>query len=293
MQARRAGGKRAINKIARRIAGRLDAEALLKIARTAVGARSSKRAGTGGARSATGERQARDGDRTKAGAAKDAIATICVARDDAFCFYYHNSLENLRRAGAVLRFFSPVSDRRLPECDMVYVGGGFPEEHAAALEANAAMRKSVREFAAGGGLVYAEGGGAAYLAGSLVHEKRSYRMASVVDCDVAIGGRLRLGYVRARAGTKGSLVARGGAEVHGHAFHHMEARNTGRGAAFAYDIDRGPAMAEGRRWSGGGRDGMVAGNALASMMQVYIGPVAARRIVGAAARHAKRQRLGR
>ena len=285
VQARRAGGRRAISRIAQRIAGHLDAQALLRIARAAAAARGGR-----GAAAVHGTARKGRGATGAAGRAGAVSTTICVARDDAFGFYYHNSLENLRRAGAALCFFSPVSGRRLPECDMVYVGGGFPEEHAAALEANAAMRKSVRKFAGGGRPVYAEGGGTAYLAGSLAYEKRSYRMAGVVDCDVAIGGRLRLGYVRARAGAKGSLVARGGATVHGHAFHHMEARSVGRGAAFAYDVDRGPAMREGRRRGGGdaGRDGMVAGSALASMMQVCIGPAAARRFVGAAARHARR-----
>ena len=286
VQARRAGGKRAVNRIARRIAGNLNARALLEAARGAAGAGAAR--GQAAARKGAGKGRARGaGGGGPAAAESTASATICVARDDAFGFYYHNSLENLRRAGAVLRFFSPVSGRRLPECGMVYVGGGFPEEHAAALEANAAMLRAVREFAAGGGPVYAEGGGVAYLAGSLVHEKRSYRMAGVVDCDVAIGGRLRLGYVRARTGAGGGLVARGGAAVNGHAFHHMEARNVGKGAAFAYDVERGPAMAGGRR-GGAGRDGMVAGGTFASMMQVCIGPAVARRIVGAAARHARR-----
>ena len=77
--------------------------------------------------------------------------------------------------------------------------------------------------------------------------------------------------------------------MHGHAFHHMEAHNVGRWAAFAYDVDRGPAMRRGRRGGGDvGRDGMIAGSALASMMQVCIGPAAARRFIGAAARHARR-----
>ena len=148
------------------------------------------------------------------------------------------------------------------------------------------MRKAVREFAAGGGIVYAEGGGTAYLSRSLEYEGRAYGMAGVLDCDTAVTGRLRLGYVAARAGEGGCLVAAGGATVNGHAFHHMEVRRIGRGAALAYDIGRGPAMVKGTGGRGGGgggppagRDGMIVGNTLASMMQVYIGPAAARRIV--------------
>lgn len=268
VQARQAGGGR-IARIARRIAGHLDAGALLGIARAA-----GQRSGGSGA-------PARGGGAPAGPAASGRAPTICVARDEAFSFYYYNSLENLRRAGAAVRFFSPVSGRRLPKCDMLYIGGGFPEEHAAKLEANSAMRRAVKEFALGGGRVYAEGGGAAYLSRSLEYEDRSYAMSGVLDFGVAVTGRLRLGYVGARAGAAGCIVAPGGAVVRGHAFHHMEARSIGRGARFAYDIGRGPAMLEGRGRGGppAGRDGLAVGSALASMMQVCIDPAAARRIV--------------
>ena len=272
VQARQAGGGR-IGRIARRVAGHLDAGALLGIARASEG-------GLGGR--AGGTRVGPVGPAAGGGR----VPVVCVARDEAFSFYYYNSLENLRRAGAAVRFFSPVSGRRLPGCDMLYIGGGFPEEHAAKLEANSAMRRAVKEFALGGGRVYAEGGGAAYLSRTLEYEDRSYAMSGALDFDVAVTGRLRLGYVGARADAAGCIVAPGGAVVRGHAFHHMEARSIGRGARFAYDVGRGPAMLERQRRRGSrdrsapaGRDGLAAGNALASMMQVYIGPAAARRIV--------------
>ena len=283
VEAGRSGGRRAMARIAGKIAGHLDAGALLGVARGAekmlVGAAAMRAGGYGG-----------DAADCRGGPA------ICIARDEAFSLYYSNSMANLRLAGANILAFSPVSGRRLPRCDMLYIGGGFPEEHAAALEANEAMRKAVREFAAGGGIVYAEGGGAAYLSRSLEYEGRAYKMAGVLDCDVSMTGRLRLGYVAARAGEGGCLVAPGGATVNGHAFHHMEVRRIGRGAAFAYDVGRGPAMvagAAGRRGGarGGGapagKDGMVVGNTLASMMQVYVSPATARRIVRATARLSK------
>lgn len=276
VQARQAGGGK-IARIAGRIAGHLDAGALLGMARAA------GRAGTGAGAPARG-----GGAPAGPPAGVGRAPTICVARDEAFSFYYYNSLENLRRAGAAVRFFSPVSGRRLPKCDMLYIGGGFPEEHAAKLEANSAMRRAVKEFALGGGLVYAEGGGAAYLSRRLEYEDGSYEMSGVLDFGVAVTDRLRLGYVAARTSAAGCIVAPSGAVVRGHAFHHMEARNIGRGARFAYDIGRGPAMLEGRGGGGppAGRDGLAAGSALASMMQVYIGPAAARHIVRTVEKHA-------
>ena len=280
VQARQAGGGR-IARIARRIAGHLDAGALLGMARAA-----GQRSGGSGA-------PTRGGGAPAGPVSSERAPAICVARDEAFSFYYYNSLENLRRAGAAVRFFSPVSGRRLPKCDMLYIGGGFPEEHAAELESNESMRAAIRDFAAEGGPVYAEGGGVAYLSRNLEYEVRVYAMAGVLDCDTAVTSRLRLGYVKARAGADGCLATPGGAVVNGHVFHHMEAREIGRGASFAYDVDRGPAMVAGRRRGqrddgrGGspvGKDGMIVGNTLASMMQVYMSPAVARHIVRTAAK---------
>ena len=70
---------------------------------------------------------------------------IAVARDEAFCFTYAETLETLARAGARLLFFSPLRDRAIPEgsCGL-YLPGGYPELHAAALAQNSAMRAQIR-----------------------------------------------------------------------------------------------------------------------------------------------------
>jgi len=52
---------------------------------------------------------------------------IAVALDNSFNFYYDDNLNALRRGGASLTFFSPTKDKKIPKCDGLYIGGGFPE----------------------------------------------------------------------------------------------------------------------------------------------------------------------
>ncbi|MCR9141818.1 MAG: cobyrinate a,c-diamide synthase [bacterium] len=93
---------------------------------------------------------------------------IAVARDAAFYFYYADNLSLLVDAGAELIEFSPLGDRELPAgVDAVYIGGGYPEEHAQELAANAGMIGDLRRFAAQGGMIYGECGGLMYLSKSL------------------------------------------------------------------------------------------------------------------------------
>ncbi|HET9471311.1 MAG TPA: cobyrinate a,c-diamide synthase, partial [Usitatibacter sp.] len=88
---------------------------------------------------------------------------IAIARDAAFGFYYPDDLEALEHAGATLVAFDALRDPRLPEADALYVGGGFPETLAPALEANAALRGDIRARIEAGLPAYAECGGLMYL----------------------------------------------------------------------------------------------------------------------------------
>ena len=89
---------------------------------------------------------------------------IGVARDRAFCFYYEDSLNLLRRLGANLIDFSPLHDNALLEdLDGLYLGGGYPELYAQALSGNETMRQSIREAVCAGLPCIAECGGFMYL----------------------------------------------------------------------------------------------------------------------------------
>ena len=84
---------------------------------------------------------------------------IAIARDAAFCFLYADNLATLRALGAELVFFSPLADAALPACEAIWLPGGYPELHGAALARNEAMRSAIGAHCAQGRPLLAECGG--------------------------------------------------------------------------------------------------------------------------------------
>ncbi|HEY2957795.1 MAG TPA: cobyrinate a,c-diamide synthase [Actinomycetota bacterium] len=141
---------------------------------------------------------------------------VAVAAGPAFTFVYQENLELLEAAGAELAGFDPTADGDLPAgSDAVYLGGGFPETYGEELAANRPMRAAVRAFAAGGRPLVAECGGLLYLSRSLDGRP----MCGVLPAEARMGGRLTLGYRRARAAGP-SVLAAPGLRVRGHEFHY-------------------------------------------------------------------------
>ena len=84
---------------------------------------------------------------------------IAIARDAAYGFIYPANLETLSALGAELCFFSPVAGDRLPDCDAVWLPGGYPELHADALSQHAALWQALKNHVAAGKPLLAECGG--------------------------------------------------------------------------------------------------------------------------------------
>jgi cobyrinic acid a,c-diamide synthase len=157
-------------------------------------------------------------------------ATIGVARDEAFCFYYQDNLNLLERAGAKLVEFSPVQDATLPSgLDAIYIGGGYPEIHAARLSANTGMLSEIRAFAASRRPVYAECGGMMYLGERLrTRDGQLHLMAGALPLETEMTERLvRFGYVEIEL-LHDSLLGAGATVLRGHSFHHSRQTNTNK-----------------------------------------------------------------
>ena len=149
---------------------------------------------------------------------------IAVARDNAFCFYYEDSLDALREMGVELVPFSPLSNSELPQdIQGMYLGGGYPELYAQRLSENAPMRASVKAALERGVPCIAECGGFMYLTESIA----SYPMVGFIPGKSFDTGKLtRFGYIGLKAGHD-TLLCTAGGEIRGHEFHHWDSENTG------------------------------------------------------------------
>jgi cobyrinic acid a,c-diamide synthase len=147
-------------------------------------------------------------------------ARIGVARDAAFQFYYAENLERLEEAGAELVFWSPLADSRAPDVDGLYLGGGYPELHAARLGENVAVRESVRAFAERGRPIYAECGGLMFLVEALADAAGIARpMVGVLPGTVSMHPpRMTLAYTEV-AFTADTPLGKAGTLARGHEFH--------------------------------------------------------------------------
>ncbi len=154
--------------------------------------------------------------------ASAAPVRIGLARDAAFCFYYADNLEMLAAAGAELVPFSPLADTALPpNLQGLYLGGGYPELHAARLAANDAMRAAIKDFSAAGKPVYAECGGFMYLCRNLRDlDGLEHHMCGVYPFYCAMNAKLRrLGYRNPRQ-QQASFFGPAEMSLSGHEFHY-------------------------------------------------------------------------
>ncbi|WP_242393217.1 cobyrinate a,c-diamide synthase [Anaeromyxobacter oryzisoli] len=203
---------------------------------------------------------------------------IGVAWDEAFHFYYADNLARLEALGAELVRFSPLHDAAPPPVDGLYLGGGYPEEHAAALSANEGMRRAIRALAAAGRPIYAECGGLMYLASAIrTRDGREHDMVGLVPGVAVVRDRLQaLGYAEVTTRAP-SILGPAGLTFRGHQFRYSE-------LAVPPSVSRVYAVAG--RQGAPLLEGYAAGSVLASYVHAHWAscPAAAEGLVEACAR---------
>lgn len=177
-----------------------------------------------------------DGRKTRANELDDAESRktcakvkIAVARDDAFCFLYEETLDTLKEQGAELVFFSPLHDEGLPKgVSGLYLPGGYPELFAGELSFNEDMLKDIKSAIESGLPTVAECGGFLYLCESLedgngdIYEQVGIFKGAATNKEKLV----RFGY-SLLSQEEDSLLFRKGEEVPMHEFHYWDAADPG------------------------------------------------------------------
>jgi cobyrinic acid a,c-diamide synthase len=149
--------------------------------------------------------------------------TLALAYDEAFNFYYQDNLDLIASMGCDIVRFSPLHDRQLPDCDLVYLGGGFPELYAKKLSNNASMLGSILTAHQLGKPIYAECGGLMYLGCSLTDKEGiSHPMVGLFPGHSVMTDTLkRFGYSQACL-NQDLLIGPKNTIVRGHEFHYSD-----------------------------------------------------------------------
>lgn len=222
--AEREGAARSVRLLAERVADHVDLDQVLSIARSA----EALDVPPWDPAAALG-----DAARADSGAPRPVVA---VAGGRAFTFRYSETDELLRAAGLDPVVFDPLQAHSLPAGTAgLYLGGGFPEVHAAELSANSTLRQDIRDAVHAGLPTIAECAGMLYLSESV----DGHDMVGVLPTVGSMGPRLTLGYRTAIAPCE-SILGRPGSRVTGHEFHRTTVSGDRASHATAWLLDGTP-----------------------------------------------------
>ncbi len=184
---------------------------------------------------------------------------IGYARDSAFGFYYADDVEQFQQLGTELIPLETMRDRKLPEVDGLWIGGGFPETHAAQLAANTHLKDALRERINAGLPTYAECGGLMYLSRSLTWQSETHEMVGIIPGDCVMDERPQgrgLAQLEATADFPWPGVPAGTVSP-AHEFHYSRMENLDPNLKWGWNVRRGVGIVD-------GKDGLVLGNLFAS-----------------------------
>lgn len=152
---------------------------------------------------------------------------LALAQDEAFNFYYEDNLEFLQATGVEIIPFSPLKDKHLPEADLIYLGGGYPELYAAELAQNKSLLAEIKDAHENGAAIFAECGGLMYLGETIKDQQDNiHKMTAIFPGHSYMTQSLkRFGYCSAQARTD-TLLAKQGTSIRGHEFHYSDFETT-------------------------------------------------------------------
>ena len=183
-----------------------------------------------------------------------------VPMDDAYCFYYRENIECLEASGFRVETFRPTEGDPLPDADLYYLGGGYPELHAADISANGDFLEGLRSVSAEGRMVIGECGGLMTMCRSITDAQGvTHRMAGILDAESRMTG-VRHGPTYVIADAEPSNPSFSGT-VRGHEYHYSDVFPA-EGARFGFSGTRGQGISS-------RMDGLLSGNSIGSYMHQH------------------------
>ena len=154
--------------------------------------------------------------------------TVAAAFDKAFCFYYEDNFDLLKKLGAEIEFFSPLEDEPVPEgASGLILGGGYPEEYLEELSRAEKTKASIGSAVKSGMPVWAECGGFMYLGKTIEKDGIEYPVAGVLDGKSKMTDRLvRFGYKTLTA-KRDNMMCGAGQSIKCHEFHYSDSTENG------------------------------------------------------------------
>lgn len=149
---------------------------------------------------------------------------IGIAKDEAFSFAYPHLLNDWKRLGAELSFFSPLGDEAPnKDVDAIYLPGGYPELHAEKIASASKFHVGLNAAAIAGKIIYGECGGYMVLGNSIEDKMgKVHKMLGLLNLETSFAKRkLHLGYRRIEAIGDFALSHKlGNAKFAAHEFHY-------------------------------------------------------------------------
>ncbi|MFC1840361.1 cobyrinate a,c-diamide synthase [Thermodesulfobacteriota bacterium] len=188
---------------------------------------------------------------------------IGIIHDRSFWFYYPENIEHLKELGAELVYIDSISDRKLPDIDALYIGGGFPEVCAEKLADNSTFRESLKNMIENNLPVYAECGGLIYLGKSVEMKGNSYPMVGALPIRFMMEDKPQgHGYTILKVKRENPYYSVG-KTIKGHEFHYSRpVMSETEDIKTVFDVERGHCL-------DGVRDGFLENNLFATYTHIH------------------------
>ncbi|MCQ2086001.1 MAG: hydrogenobyrinic acid a,c-diamide synthase (glutamine-hydrolyzing) [archaeon] len=182
--------------------------------------------------------------------------SVAIPMDAAYCFYYRENIECLQSAGMDVKFFSPLNGDMLPNADVYYIGGGYPELYLEEVSSNKDFMDGLKSASDDGKAIIGECGGLMTMCQNTIVGHNIYKMSGIFNADAKICGRHGPKYVVAKCTECNKMFNY--PVIRGHEFHYSSIQPKQEYDYFYY-ISRGTGIID-------SMDGITIKNSVGSYM---------------------------